>query len=182
MAGKPIDKARLQIFLQRLGEVMADHPGVVFLLGGSALTWLTVKAISIDIDVSLAEDEPDPIPLLDAIVMAGDFVEATADVVRIADLLPLPEGYAERAIFAGQFGRVSVYCFDPYSIALTKLARSANKDVRDVSAMLRAGLVECSALHEHFESVLLRYQQRASRADWQDFKRKVETFYQRHCG
>jgi hypothetical protein len=181
MAGKTVDKARLQAFLQRLSDLL-DRPGVVFLLGGSALTWLDIKRESFDVDLSLAEDEPDPVPLLDAIMGAGDFIEANVDVMRMHELLPLPDGYAERAELVASFGDLKVYNFDPYSIALTKLVRSAQKDIRDVTAMLNAGLIDCPTLHLQFESVLARYQRRVSRGDWEDFKRKVETFYQQHCG
>lgn len=56
-----------------------------------------------------------------------------------------------RAELVANFGRLSVYCFDPYSIALTKLARTAGKDALDVSRMLAAGLIDCSTLNAHFE-------------------------------
>ena len=59
MVGKRVDKSRLELFLQRLGAAL-QRPGVLFLVGGSALTWLGVKEFSTDIDVALAADAPDP--------------------------------------------------------------------------------------------------------------------------
>jgi hypothetical protein len=180
MAGRPIDKKRLQAFLKRLSESL-NRPGVIFLLGGSSLTWLEVKRDSIDVDLALAEDESDPVPLLEAIAAAGDFIEAVVDVMRPHEMLPLPEGYAERMELAAQFGPLTVYLFDPYSIALTKLARSAAKDTLDVGGMLQAGLIDCATLRHHFDSVLARYQRRVARGDWEDLQRKFDAFYSRHC-
>jgi len=176
MAGQPINKKRLQAFLKRLSELL-KRPGVIFLLGGSSLTWLDVKQDSIDVDLALAEDEADPIPILDAIAGAGDFIE----VIRPQELLPLPEGYADRMEMAARFGSLTVYLFDPYSIALTKLARSVAKDTLDVSQMLQAGLIDCATLQHHFDSVLTRYQRRVTRGDWEDLKRKFEAFHNQYC-
>ncbi len=182
MAGKKvIDYERLRAFLIRL-DASLERPGVLFLLGGSSLTWRGIKPYSTDIDVALDDNEADPLPLLDAIDQAGDFIEAMVDVIRLGGNLPLPEGYADRAEFAEKFNLLSVYHFDPYSIALTKLARFQTRDVADVSGMLNAGLIDCTSLHHHFESVLTRIPRGVSRSDREDFKRKVETFYQQHCG
>ena len=180
MAGRSIDKRRLESFLRRMSDLL-DRPSKIFLLGGSSLTWRGIKSESIDVDLALLENESDPIPILDAITSASDFIEANTDVMRLGDLLPLPEGYAERAEHAADFDRLTVYHFDPYSIALTKLARSATKDLNDIDGMLRAGVIDCATLHHHFESVLERYKRKASRGDWADFQRKVEKFYNEHC-
>lgn len=180
MAGQPVDQERLLAFLKRLDAAL-NRPGVLFLLGGSSLIWRGIKTESLDIDLALAEDEPDPLPLLEAITVAGDFIEALVDVIRMSESLPLPVGYADRAELAARFEQLTVYHFDPYSVALTKLARSAQKDVRDVGSMLKAGLIDCATLRAHFASVLARYQRRVTRGDWEDFQRKFETFYRQHC-
>lgn len=180
MAGRMIDQARLGAFLQRLGDLL-DRPGVIFLLGGSSLTWHGVKRETADVDIGLDEAEADPVPLLDAATQAADLIEARLDVMRMTELLPLPEGYAERAEEAIELGNLRVYHFDPYSIALTKLARSAEKDIIDVAAMLRAGLIDCAMLRHHFESVLARYRRHSQRPKIEDFQRKFEAFYGAHC-
>jgi len=113
--------------------------------------------------------------------VAGDFVEALVDIMRLGDMFPLPEGYAERAELAEQFRRLSAYHFDPYSIALTKLARSEARDVDDVDSMLKSDLIDCAALRRHSESVLQRLQHSANRSDREDFRRKVDAFYREHC-
>ncbi len=136
MAGEKIDYARLRAFLTRLDTAL-HRPGVLFLLGGSSLTWRGLKQDSADVDLALAEGEPDPLPLLDAIEVAADFVEAIVDVIR--------------------------------------------RDTVDVGNMLAAGLIDCAALYQHFESVLARIPRGVSRSDKEDFRRKVETFYAQHC-
>ena len=86
-----------------------------------------------------------------------------------------------RLQLAGQFGPLTVYHFDPYSIALTKLARSANKDIRDVADMLRAGVIDCVILRQHSESVLARHQRQTQRPAFEDLQRKYDAFYSKHC-
>ena len=178
MAGRLVDRKRLQAFLERLNMAL-DQPGQFFclaiLLHGEAL-----KQESADIDLQIVETD-DPIPLLDAIAQAGDFIETRVDVMRLAQEMPLPEGYEERAEPAADFGKLTVYHFDPYSIALTKLARSATKDINDIEAMLRSGLIDCERLHNHFESVMVSYRQHSQRPKYEDFQRKVEKFYHEHC-
>ncbi len=180
MPVKRINQEHLRAFLTRLDELL-DRPGVIFLLGGSSLTWRGLKQFSADIDIALAEDEPDPEPLRDAIERATDFIEAIVDVIRMGENLPLPDNYADRAELAVKFKNLTVYHFDPYSIALTKLARSEARDIADVSSMLHAGLINCAALHQHFESVAGRFPRGVSRSDREDFRRKVEAFYHQHC-
>lgn len=175
-----VNKKRLEAFLQRLSNLLDGRLGAVFLLGGSALTWLDVKKDSFDVDLSIVKDD-DPVPLMEAIQGASDFIEANADVIEMGELLPLPEGYAERSRFLSSYGSLSVHCFDLYSIALTKLHRFAAKDTDDVGRMLKAGLIECDALGKHFESVMEQYKKRVTRGDWEDFKRKFESFYRQHC-
>ncbi|MBI5714902.1 MAG: hypothetical protein HZC38_16000 [Chloroflexi bacterium] len=179
MAGRLVDRKRLQAFLERLNMAL-DEPGAIFLLGGSSLTWRGVKQESADIDLQIVETD-DPVPLLDAIAQAGDFIETRVDVMRLAQEMPLPEGYEERAEPAADFGKLTVYHFDPYSIALTKLARSATKDITDLEAMLQSGLIDCHTLQTHFESVMVSYRQHSQRPKYEDFQRKVEKFYHDHC-
>jgi hypothetical protein len=60
---RKIDRVLLRAFLTRLDESLS-RPGVLFLRGGSSLTWRGVKEFSLDINLFLAKDEPEPVPLV----------------------------------------------------------------------------------------------------------------------
>lgn len=54
----------------------------------------------------------------------------------------------------GRYGRLSVYVFDLYTIALRKIARGFDADLEDVTFMLHQRLIEFAELERHFHAVL----------------------------
>jgi hypothetical protein len=56
----------------------------------------------------------------------------------------------------GQFGGVTVYVFDPYSIALSKVARGFETDLQDVLFLLRQDVITLEQLEAHVTAVLPR--------------------------
>jgi hypothetical protein len=44
----------------------------------------------------------------------------------------LPDGAEQRHYKVGQYGSIEVYTYDPYSIALSKIARGFETDIQDV--------------------------------------------------
>ncbi len=175
-----IDAEQLREYLKRLDNLL-DRPGVLFVVGGSSLTLLGIKDVTLDIDLALAADEADPVYLLEAINKAngGRYL---VDVVKMSMVLPLPDGYAERAELAAEFGNLRVYHFDPYSIALHKLARSEERDVVDVSGMLKAGRIGCAELRRHFANLLAQCSASGiGSVDQADLQWKFDAFHQQHC-
>ena len=83
-----IDAEQLREYLKRLDNLL-DRPGVLFVVGGSSLTLLGIKDVTLDIDLALAADEADPVYLLEAINKAngGRYL---VDVVKMSMVLPLP--------------------------------------------------------------------------------------------
>jgi hypothetical protein len=49
-----------------------------------------------------------------------------------------------------------VYLFDPYSIALSKIARGFDSDLEDVQFMLRTGAIGWAELERDFRAILPR--------------------------
>jgi hypothetical protein len=54
----------------------------------------------------------------------------------------------------GRFGDVEVYIFDPYTIALSKIARGFEADLEDVVFMLRTDLIVFDELERLFKEIL----------------------------
>jgi hypothetical protein len=78
------------------------------------------------------------------------------EAVPLSEFIPLPPGALERRLAIGRFGQLEVFIFDPYSIALSKIARGFEADIEDVVFMLREGTVEFKELRRLFELILPR--------------------------
>ncbi len=150
---EPVTLTNLRSFLQRLGE-RYSHPATIYLLGGSALCWMGSPRVTLDVDYSF-EVAPDEAERFQAILneLAAE-MQLDAEYVPLSEFIPLPpEAYSRRRA-VGQFGQLEVYIFDPYSIALSKIARGFEADLEDVIFMLHEGLIEFSELERLFEQVL----------------------------
>jgi hypothetical protein len=74
--------------------------------------------------------------------------------VPLGDFIPLPPHSEQRHRLVGQFGRATVYIFDLYSIALSKIARGFESDLDDVKFLLDQKLIEWDVLETHFQAIL----------------------------
>ena len=150
---EPVTAVNLRSFLQRLGE---RYPGTatIYLLGGSALCLLGSPRVTLDVDytVEVAPEDADHFQA----VLAELAAEMRLDLedVPLAEFIPLPPEARERRHAIGRFGQLEVYIFDPYSIALSKIARGFEADFEDVVFMLRERLIEFDELERLFEQVL----------------------------
>ena len=74
--------------------------------------------------------------------------------VPIDEFVPLPPHAYGRRRSLGQYGELAVYVFDPYTIALSRIARGFEPDLEDVMFLLRERFVEFGELERHFLTVL----------------------------
>ncbi len=150
---EPVTAVNLKSFLQRLGE---RYSGVatIYLLGGSALCLLGSPRVTQDVDY-IVEVAPESAARF-RVVLAELAAEMRLDLedVPLAEFIPLPPGARERRRAVGRFGQLEVYIFDPYSIALSKIARGFEADLEDVVFMLREHLIEFDELERLFEQIL----------------------------
>ena len=56
----------------------------------------------------------------------------------------------------GQFGKLTAYVFDPYSIALSKIARGFESDLEDVVFLIQRNLVTYERLEQMTRDMLAR--------------------------
>jgi len=148
-----VTATNLKSFLQRLGE-RYPGPATIYLLGGSALCLLGSPRVTLDVDY-IVEVTPEGAARF-RIVLAELAAEMRLDLedVPLAEFIPLPPGARERRRTVGRFGQLEVYIFDPYSIALSKIARGFEADLEDVVFMLREHLIEFDELERLFEQIL----------------------------
>ncbi|HMR66898.1 MAG TPA: DUF6036 family nucleotidyltransferase [Anaerolineae bacterium] len=130
-----LGSSEIQNFLQQLGD---RYPGAgrLYLLGGSALCLLGSTRRTLDIDYSLAAPDEDMDQLqatVDALAME---LKLDLEAVPLEEFIPLPEESETRHRRVDQFGGITVYVYDPYSLALSKVARGFETDLEDVLFML----------------------------------------------
>ena len=150
---EPVTSTTLQAFLHRLGE---RYPGGgdLYLLGGSALCLLGNPRTTVDVDY-IFELEVGSAEQFDAAVaeLAAE-MRLDVEAVSLAEFVPLPPQAYQRRQLVGRYGQLNVYIFDPYSIALSKIARGFEADLEDVMFLLHGRLIECGELERHFNTIL----------------------------
>ncbi|RAQ96248.1 hypothetical protein A4R35_11950 [Thermogemmatispora tikiterensis] len=68
--------------------------------------------------------------------------------------MPLPDGWEARLQFVKRYGKLDVFYFDWYSIALSKILRGSQRDSLDVQLMQRQGCIALEELDYLFQNVL----------------------------
>ena len=130
---QPVDRQRIEQFLQRLGERFR-RPGRVYLVGGTTMVFEGLRAQSLDIDLTFDVSPEDHAAIVQAIRELKDQLALNIEEVSPGDFIPLPAGYRERAVFVGRYGQLDVFHFDFYSTVLSKIARGTEEDLNDVLA------------------------------------------------
>jgi hypothetical protein len=125
---EPVTLDALHAFLQLLGERFTGT-ATIYLLGGGALALLGNPRTTVDVDYTF-EAEPGLEEQFEATV-ADLAAEMRLDVesVPIGEFVPLPPQAYARRWFVGRYGALTVYIFDPYTIALSKIARGFEADL-----------------------------------------------------
>ncbi len=116
---KSLSLSDIETFLQHLGNE-CNNPTVIYLLGGTALFLLGNPRSTEDIDY-VGDDHSSPTDDF-ALLVKKLAIELDIEVegVPIDGFLPIPDGSEQRHILIRQYGAVTVYVYDPYTIALSK--------------------------------------------------------------
>ena len=126
----------------------------MYLLGGSALCLLGNPRETLDVDYTYELAQPDIREFEEALKELSSELKLDLESVRLSEFIPLPPEAHNRRRFIGKFGRLDVYIFDLYSIALSKIARGFESDLEDVEFMIRQDLVRLDQLEQHFQAIL----------------------------
>ena len=138
-------------FLERLGNSYPRQASL-YLLGGSALILLGSTRETLDIDYVGDDDHKDEFQL--AIEETARELGLDTEAVPIDRFIPLPEGSERRSIHIGQFGKVNVHVFDPYSIALSKLDRGSDRDLEDLVFLIQRHQINADQLERFLHDAL----------------------------
>jgi hypothetical protein len=150
------NRAKLDRFMSELGdEVQTD--GTIYLAGGATALLFGWRDTTIDVDIKA---DPEPHGLFEAIAKLKESLDINVELASPDQFIPPVPGWQGRSLFIARHGRVTFRHFDPYTQALAKLQRRHDRDVNDVRAMLRIGLVTTRDLERTFreiEPLLIRY-------------------------
>lgn len=146
---EPADAERVRRLAAELGRVVP--PGTrMYLTGGATAVLEGWRDSTADIDVRF---EPDSDAALRRISELKEELAVNVELASPLDFLPALPGWQDRSRFRLREGNLDVFDFDPYSQALSKLERGFELDMKDVRAMVEAGLVEPERLLELFAAI-----------------------------
>lgn len=148
-----MDHQDVYSILNLFGEKVPPESRIT-LLGGSALILLGNSRETIDID--FIGDDINPSELHRLIIRIAKENKILLDVVPIEHFIPLPKDSEERAIHIGQFGNLSVFVADPYSIALSKIDRGLANDYADIEFLLANRHVTLDMLTKIVQSTIAK--------------------------
>jgi hypothetical protein len=167
----PVDIARLNEFMSSMGRKTSGH-GRVYLTGGATALLHGWRPMTVDVDMKA---DPEPLGYFEAIATIKNELSLNIELACPSDFIPELPGWRERSIFIARNGQIDFYHYDPYSQTLSKLERGHSRDLADVDAMLRDGLIRKTLLLDLFNQIaplLIRY----PALDPQSFRDVVETF------
>jgi hypothetical protein len=132
---------RIRALLSALGRE-ASEPTAAYLTGGATAVLLGWREATVDVDIRF---EPERDEILRAVARLKDELRINVELASPADFIPVPDGVEGRAVYWSTEGRLTVYDYDLYSQALAKVERGHDRDLADVAAMIRGGLVAPAA-------------------------------------
>jgi hypothetical protein len=147
-----VDKGAIESFLQQLGRAFRKQARL-YLVGGAALVHLGVRpgfTQEVDIQVSGANEGE----LIVAIQQLIQQMQVNVEFASPMDFIPLPSQWEMGAQFAGRYGKIDVFYFDFYCIALSKIERGNNRDIADVKLLVHEGIITLSELDIAYQEVL----------------------------
>ncbi len=175
-----VDRARLEEFLTRL-DAACKGSGRLYLVGETsqlAEGWIPwVERIELTAEVETAGRE--------TFRAALEEIAAALDVEVLeespGDVIPLPDGYQERArdaAVAGLTGALELRHFDPCSVALRSIARGDESDYHLVLKYLHHGWMTVETMDDLLRDTLPRFNLRTIQQDPAEFRRKYHGLLQ----
>jgi len=170
----PITADDIRTFLKKLGE-RYTRPGTLYLLGGGAICLLGNPRPTVDLDYA-ADFSSSDAQLREAMLTVAKEMALDLEDVTLREFIPLPNGIEQRHRHMGTFGQLEVYVFDPYSIALSKVARGFETDLEDVMFLIHRRLIAFKELETMVLAALPRAQEfdidpREFRQNWETLRK-----------
>jgi hypothetical protein len=171
MPGTTVTKQQVEQFLQELGRAYRGR-GRMYLFGGAALVHAGVRC--------------GPTQDIGLVVTRGDLYQAARKVAQAMNIaieftslrlwIPLPSQWETMSRYVGRSGKIDVFYLDFYAVALSKMNRGNDRDIKDVKLLLQQGLLTLAELDAASGEVVANMGKgRYRRMDPQQFARRYQT-------
>jgi Nucleotidyltransferase of unknown function (DUF6036) len=147
---------KVRQLMRALGRA-ARGPGCVYFTGGASALLIGWRTATVDVDLRL---DPEPPGIFEALRRLKDELDVNVELASPQDFVPELPGWRERSPLIAIEGPVEFRHYDFYAQALSKIERGHGRDLEDVLAMGRRGLVLGQRLEALFQDVvpeLVRY-------------------------
>jgi hypothetical protein len=147
-------RADIEKFLNALGKAYRKE-GRLYLAGGAALVHMGLRSGStLDIDVVIEASNEDE--MITVIRRLKEQMQINIEFASPADFIPIPSQWAAHAKYIGRYGKIEAFYFDLYSLALSKISRSSDRDLVDVKLLVQQKLIMLDELDVAYQEVLPR--------------------------
>jgi hypothetical protein len=118
---------------------------------------LKLRSQTLDVDIDVTSDEVDAVAEVERLIpLLKEELQINIEWANPTESLPIPRAEAlERSAFQRSYGQLHVYHFDYRSTVLAKVARSTERDIDDIDALVRSGRVAWPAVEELWSRVRL---------------------------
>ena len=169
-----VDRPRIEQFLTELGHRFRQA-GRLYLVGGAALVHAGIRpgssATTQDIDVDVASGD-----MYQTIGQIKQQLNINVEFASPGDFIPLPQQWQQLSRFVGRYGKIDVFYFDFYSIALSKIERGNARDLQDVALLLQQHVINLVELDSATQEVAAQMGKGAyKRLDSQAFLTRYQT-------
>ena len=166
-----VNRHRIEEFLNQLGKRFKGA-GQVYLVGGTTMVYEGFRTQTLDIDLAFDLHPTDHPQFIQVVRELKEELNMNVEESSPGHFIPLPSNYKARCQFLGQYGKLEVFHFDPYSTALSKTERATAEDFSDVLALLEHSWIQIELLEEAFHEILPRYATESLKGDSREFERK----------
>jgi uncharacterized nucleotidyltransferase DUF6036 len=169
-----VDRERLLQFMRDVGRE-AREEATIYLTGGTTALLHGWRQTTIDVDMTI---DPESSEILRALPGLKERYDLNIELAAPSHFIPELPGWRERSPFIERDGPITFRHYDFYSQALSKLERGHERDMRDVDAMIAAGILKAAELRRLYnviEPELYRYPAITPAA----FRRAVEEYLSR---
>lgn len=152
----PASKTAVAKLLVELGR-RSRGPGRIYLVGGATALLEGWRATTVDVDLKI---DPEPTGIFEAIAALKQELSLNIELASPDLFIPPQPDWREHSPFIAKHGDVEFYHYDLRGQALAKLARSHDRDLADVQAMIDRGLVDRESLLRALAAIrsdLIRY-------------------------
>ena len=167
------ERDSIELCLQRLGRRFT-RPGRLYLVGGATMVFEGFRDQTLDIDISFEVDDKDHRDFVAAVRDLKEQLSLNIVEASPSDFIPVPAGYRERSPYIGRYGRLEVFHFYLYSLALSKIERGTESDFEDALILLRSGRIDMPVLSQYFEEIMTRYGPESIKRDPVEYRSKSE--------